>query len=589
MMGWRKVSGNQGIFGSGARPASLILFFVVISALARAQFVSPYVVLQGPLTSASGLPAQNATLTLSPSQVCFVPGSAVVVKEAQCGTDTNGNVVGIGNPGVPRVSAQYVGTLPAGNYYIKFAWYDQYGIQTLPSVEVAQQLTGAGELQILPPAGTGPPQAVGMDIYIGSSPGTETFQGQTSTLTAQFTQSTPLGQSLTGVTITYGGQFAICPAAFTFTGGGGTGASGIPVCSGFPGMYAIGGITGFTPGYGYTSLPTVSTTGTPVIPPTLAAAGLTASAAPPIMNLTACRVVANDACFPTGTGYNASLLDSSGNTLFSYPEMWQFYGPGSTYNLSQGIPYYHGQVTYPIPILTIPYNHNPQSISGSLSLTGYNLYNVGAVGVGTALPAWGVDVEGAGLDADINAAGGYLVNGAAGTVGQGLCSNGTTLSQFCNFLTSATAYYQKVAVSGSAAVQEPELNLIPGTSTTITCADNPGVATNCTITASGSIAPNPGTPTISWASGAGGTLASGSNDGAGEVTVSTGTSGGGALFTLTFGGTYSHPMWCVISYSWSNTTGLPYTSVNGSLTDVVISTVGGGASGSGVLSYLCHQ
>jgi hypothetical protein len=341
-----------------------------------AQFTSPYVGVQGTLSTSSGTPAANATITFVPSQVFFVAGTSVVVSEGQCGTDLNGAVVGIGNPLTgPRVTPQFTGTLPVGNYYIQFTWYDQFGNQTLPSPEVAVQLTSIGELQVLPPVGTGPPQATGMNVYIGATSGSEQYQGHTTTTTAQYTQAVPL-------------------------------------------------VTG---------------------------------AAVPTLNLTPCRVVANDAGFPTGTGYTVSLLDSSGNTLFSYPELWQFFGPGSTYNLSQGIPYYHGQVTYPIPILTIPYNHNPQSISGALSLSGYNLYNVGAVGVGTSTPAWGVDVEGTGLDALINSAGGYLVNGTVGASGTCLASDGTA---YDTPVTCNTAFYQTIQLNGIPVAQQPILNFL---------------------------------------------------------------------------------------------------------------------------------
>jgi hypothetical protein len=318
----------------------------------------------------------------------FVAGTTLVVSQAQCSTDTNGYVVGVGNPvSGPRVAAQYVGTLPAGNYYVKFTWYDQFNAQTLPSVEVAQQLSSAGELQISPPVGAGPAGAVGMEVYIGTAPGAETYQGKTGSPTAVYTQAVAL-------------------------------------------------VTGANP--------------------------------PPISNQTACRVVANDAAWPTGTGYQASLVDASGNTLFNYTELWQFYGPGSTYNLSNGIPYYHGQVTYPVPVLTIPYNHNPQSISGPLSLTSYNLYNVGALGVGTGLPAWGVDVEGTGNDSEINAIGGYLVNGAAGSSGQCLASNGTVFNTPVSCITSLpTLYYQTVQANGTPLTQEPVLNVLtPLTATT---------------------------------------------------------------------------------------------------------------------------
>jgi hypothetical protein len=391
------------------RFAGLMAGLVLASLPSGAQFVSPYVGVQGSLSSSSGIPAANATLTFSPSQVFFVGGTSVVVSEGQCGTDTNGSVVGIGNPLVaPRVTPQFTGTLTPGNYYVQFTWYDQFGKQTLPSPEVAVQLTNTGELNVLPPVGTGPPQATGMQVYIGSTSGSETLQGQTTSTTAQFTQAVPL----------------------------------------------------------------------------VAGAGV------PNLNLTACRVVANDAGFPTGTGYNVSLLDASGNTLFSYPEMWQFFGPGSTYNLSQGIPYYHGQVTYPIPVLTIPLNHNPQSISGPLSLTGYNLYNVGAIGVGTGLPAWGVDVEGTGLNSIVNAAGGYLVNGTTGSTGDCLGSDGTAYN---TPIACSSSFYQTIQFNGVPVAQEPILNFLgPLTVAAVGGKTNVGVSTTGSetqlVTASGASA-----------------------------------------------------------------------------------------------------
>lgn len=328
-----------------------------------AQFTSPYVLLTGTLTSSTGLPAKNATLTLTPSFTpLLVAGSQVVVSAGQCATDASGALVGVGNPlAAPRVTPQFSGTLIPGNYYVRFTWYDQFGAQTLPSTEVAIQLTATGELQILPPVGTGPPQATGMNVFIGTNKGGETYQGQTTSLTAQYTQATALN---------------------------------------------------------------------------------TTSNAPPISNGTACRVVANDAAWPTGTGYQASLIDVSGNTLFNYAELWQFNGPGSTYNLSQGIPYYHGQVTYPVPVLTLPYNHNPQGIMSALSFNGYNAYNLGAVGVGTSLPAWGVDVEGTGADSQISATGGYLVGGAAPVAGVCLGSDGTAYDTPINV-------YAPLAATGS--------------------------------------------------------------------------------------------------------------------------------------------
>jgi hypothetical protein len=347
---------------------------------AHAQFTAPYVVLQGTLTTASGTAAKNAVLTLTPSQVFFVAGSQVVVGSGQCYTDTSGSLHGLPTPAAPRVTAQGgIGTLPASNYYVKFAWYDQWGAITLTSPEVAVQLLVTGELQILPPVGNGPPNAVGMKVYISTTPGAETLQGATLSTTAQYTQSTSL-------------------------------------------------VTG---------------------------------ANPPIMNLTSCAFVANDAGWPTGTGYMAALVDASGNPLFTYPEMWQLLSPGSAYNLANGIPYYHGQVTYPVPILTVPYNHNPQSISGPVAFTNYNIYDIGAIGVGTSLPAWGVDVEGSGLLGMVNAAGGYLAGGNGGSVGQCLLSDGTAFNTPGNCVTTLpTLFYQTIEAAGTSQTQRPALNFL---------------------------------------------------------------------------------------------------------------------------------
>jgi hypothetical protein len=360
---------------------AVFAFALLWPAGAAAQYVPPYVVVTGALSGAGGIAAGNATLTFVPSQVFFVGGTSVVVGEAQCATDVSGIVVSIGNPvSGPRVSPQYTGSLPAGNYYVVFTWYDQFGGQTLASPEVAQTLSAAGELQILPPVGAGPPNAMGMNVYIGTAPGTETYQGHTTSPTALYTQ----------------------------------------------------------------------------------ASALTTGAVPSPANTTACRVVANDSGWPTGTGYNVSLTDASGNTLFSYPELWQFLGAGSTYNLSNGIPYYHGQVTYPTPVLTIPLNHNLQSISGPINMTNYPVVNVSALGVGTSLPAWGVDVEGSGLGGAVNAATGYLVNGAGGTAGWCLGSDGTYWDMPIQCLTSAlTLYYQTILNNGVAQTQEPLLNILP--------------------------------------------------------------------------------------------------------------------------------
>lgn len=368
---------------------------------ALGQFTAPYVGLTGTFSSANGMPASNYGITLVPTQVMYVGGTSVVISNANCATDTNGTVVGVMNPITPAILASnlLVGTLPAGNYFVEVTWYDNAGHQTLASPEATIQLTGTGEIEVSPPAGGAPLSAIGMNVYIGTSSGAETYQGQTTNPASTYTQSVPL----------------------------------------------------------------------------------VAGAAAPNINTTVCVVVANDAAWPIA-GYMFNLTTPAGNNVPGYPQQVQFIGPGSAYNLSNGLPLFNGRVTYPVPILTLPYNHNPQSISGPLSMTGYNVYNVGRLGVGTALPAWGVDVEGSGQAAAINANQGYLVNGDAGAIGTALCSDGFYYDTSCTIPTLPTLYYQTVQANAVSQTQRSTLNF----SSFFTLADSPSPArTNVDAAVSG--------------------------------------------------------------------------------------------------------
>ena len=99
--------------------------------------------------------------------------------------------------------------------------------------------------------------------------------------------------------------------------------------------------------------------------------------------------------------------------------------------------------------------------------------NIGEIGVGTPLPAWGIDVEGSGLASEINTSGGYLANGLGGNLGQCLGSNGTAFIIPVNC--GSTNYYQTVYANGTSLPQEAALNFnqyftatdVPGTNTTI--------------------------------------------------------------------------------------------------------------------------
>jgi len=197
-------------------------------------------------------------------------------------------------------------------------------------------------------------------------------------------------------------------------------------------------------------------------------APLSAGAALPATNTTQCQVTANDAMWPYGTGYIVSLLDKNGNQVPRFQQQWQLNGPGSTINLANGLPYYHGVIYYPSPLLASPTNHGQQSISGPLSLGGYNLLSIGRLGVNTATPGYPLDVEG-----DANFAGQFLANGQPGVAGQCWVSQGPGLTPVwttCPGGGSPTIYYQTIQSAGTAVTQRPTFNF----ASRLTATDNGG-------------------------------------------------------------------------------------------------------------------
>jgi len=338
---------------------------------------SAQVTLSGALRSSNGLPASNYTITLTPSQQGFIAGCGVNVQAPNtCATSTDGTVVGIPNPLTATVNTVGgTGTLPAGTYYTVYAWYDASGNISLVSPETRSVVSSSSTLVVNPPSSGVPSTASGMNVYIGTTSGGETLQGQT-VGSASFTQST----------------------------------------------------------------------------------ALSAGTAMPTSNTTQCKLVANDSIWPVGTGYVVTMVDSNGNGIPGYPMQWQLMGAGTTINLSNGLPYYHGVVMYPSPILASPLNHALQSISGPLSLSGYNLSNVGKIGFGTSTPGWPIDVE----NGAINASGGYLYDGAA-PLNHVLLGNGTAYVDSAtlpySILSGApTLFYQTLKANGTAQTQEPALN-----------------------------------------------------------------------------------------------------------------------------------
>ena len=330
--------------------------------------------ISGTLQTPNGMPIKNGTITFNLTQAGLIIGTgAVVPLTSSCYTSTDGTVVGLPNPLASPIAAvnSGSGTLPGGNYYVEVGFYDSLGHVTLVSPEQVFNASSGGSLIVQPPLSF-PAAAVGMDVYIGSSSGTETLQG-TTTGTAAFTQSTPLS----------------------------------------------------------------------------------AGSAVPASNNTLCSIAFNDTIIPYA-GYNVSLLSSSGKAYPGYPQAWQLNGGASgTVNISNGAPLWNGTVIYPMPILSQPLNHGPQSIAGPLNMTGYNLVNVGNLGVGTALPAWPIDVENGFINSNL----GYGVGGNFGTSGQCLASGGPSgPDTWINCLTGVTTFYQTVATNGTAAPQRNTLN-----------------------------------------------------------------------------------------------------------------------------------
>jgi hypothetical protein len=180
---------------------------------------------------------------------------------------------------------------------------------------------------------------------------------------------------------------------------------------------------------------------------------VTTSTTLPTVNVTPCNLAFNDTIIPY-SGYNVSLTSSSGNAYPGWPQLWQLNGGmAGTVNISNGAPLWNGTVIFPAPIVAQPLNHGPQSISGQLDLSGYNLVNAGRIGVGTSTPGWPVDVE----NGYINTNGGYLFNGSGGTSGQCLVSNGTYFGPGpCGSLPSV--YYQYIESNAAFQPQRPYFN-----------------------------------------------------------------------------------------------------------------------------------
>lgn len=149
-------------------------------------------------TPSTGRGVSNGTLTFTLSQAAVISGTAAMVANANCWTDTSGNVVGL--PGDAAVAAPVLssnlgsGSLAAGTYFVRYTWANGTG-ESQASAERSFTLTSAGTLVVQAPSGV-PQAATSMKVYISASSGSETLQGNVSVnngvLAGNFSQSAAL-------------------------------------------------------------------------------------------------------------------------------------------------------------------------------------------------------------------------------------------------------------------------------------------------------------------------------------------------------------------------------------------------------------
>jgi len=121
------------------------------------------------------------------------------------------------------------------------------------------------------------------------------------------------------------------------------------------------------------------------------ATALSAGAALPGSNTSACSLRFNDELVPSFTKYNVSLKTQSGATVSGFPMFWQLFGGNAgTINVSNGFPLASNAVVYPFPIVSNPNAQSTQSINGGLNLNNSPISNVGTLAL--APSANGVDI-----------------------------------------------------------------------------------------------------------------------------------------------------------------------------------------------------
>jgi hypothetical protein len=147
----------------------------------------------GQITTSTGGPVKNGTLTFSLSQPAIASGTSTVVTQATaCYTASSGNIVGVPDPlALPAVTTNTAtGTLPSGTYYVQLYYVDATSHVSGLSPETTVVLSSTGKITVNAPI-LQPAAAIGYGIAISTTSGTETIQGSVTGWT-QYQQATPL-------------------------------------------------------------------------------------------------------------------------------------------------------------------------------------------------------------------------------------------------------------------------------------------------------------------------------------------------------------------------------------------------------------
>lgn len=149
----------------------LLLLFLLLLFCSRAHAGT----VTGTIAKPSGSGIANGTITLTLSQPSYLSGSyAATTTPITCGTDPNGAIVGIPAPLVAPTSSTGSGSLSAGTYYIKIAYFNGTGTTTVSPV--ASVVVGAASSITVNAPTLQPSGATGYKVYAGTVLGSETLQ-----------------------------------------------------------------------------------------------------------------------------------------------------------------------------------------------------------------------------------------------------------------------------------------------------------------------------------------------------------------------------------------------------------------------------